>query len=110
MTGKEIANNLRNSTKRWGKAFLMSRNSEGEPYYCVIGLKCHEAGIEDSRIYRKTGDANMYGLNLKTLYQLNDAASSKEALIGLLEGVLWRDFNFDIEAFIERLKGQAPLP
>lgn len=120
MLGKDIAKNLRESKREWGRQKLCSvflgltrSGKQKKVYsYCVLGLKAREAGVSSeflviasdySVLYREAaqGDSDYLSL-LQRVYDLNDKASSKEQLIERFD--LCGDLDYPIERFIKYLK------
>lgn len=120
MLGKDIAKNLRESKRSWGRLQLCSISKSltknGKPKkiysYCVLGLKAREAGVSSeflvvasdySVLYREAAQGDLdYLMQLQRVYDLNDKASSKEQLIERFD--LCGDLDYPIERFVKYLK------
>jgi hypothetical protein len=108
MTGKEIANNLRNSKEAWTTGVLASIEELGEkPAFCVLGLKLYEAGIPLEELINTEEPNCNFPPILGSLMQLNDLSVDKDALIYQLDSNTWKDVDFPIEELVESLKKHA---
>lgn len=120
MLGKDIAKNLKESKRGWGRLQLCSISKSltknGKPKkvysYCVLGLKAREAGVSSeflviasdySVLYREAaqGDSDYLSL-LQRVYDLNDKATTKEELIQRFD--VCGEVDYPIEHFIKYLK------
>lgn len=102
MMGKEIAENLRNSKENWNDGYLLRIDAEGNRSYCVVGLKLHEAGIEDRFLLNQ---GNIEGFHtLDGLFGLNDSCEQKEELIEKLESDDLRSVDYPIEALVRYIR------
>jgi hypothetical protein len=104
MTGKQIAENLKGSKRKWGTGSLFAGG-----FYCVLGIKALEAGVRNTTLqeYDNSNDVKDYASfwALGHLVGMNDKAKSKKDLITkLLEKRNVRK-NFAVEKFVAYLKG-----
>lgn len=111
MTGKQIAANLRGSRRKWTSGQLFDG---GDGAFCVLGIKAAEAGVKpefmealSAGIYENPRGDEVeipYGRfqGVKSLYHLNDDASSKRELIKTLE-TEYGDNHFEVEGFVAKL-------
>lgn len=119
MTGKQIAENLRNSKENWTKRALYRREKEA---FCVLGLKAYEAGVSKnvleglaaiSEAMAERGSVLWLKLkrahpDINEIWQINDASITKEDCIAAFEAQGEREFP--VEAFIDYLKAYyAPI-
>lgn len=120
MLGKDIAKNLRESKREWGRQKLCSvflgltRSGKSKKIYsyCVLGLKAREAGVSSeflvvasdySALYREAAEGDLdYLMQLQRVYGLNDKAITKEELIQRFD--ICGNLDYPIERFIKYLK------
>lgn len=116
---KQIADNLKKegAKYRWNKGSLISYGFLPEPSYCVLGIKCKEAGIPDLVLAWFDAGHGYVGMpyvvmqiyrKLEPVMNLNDNAADKIALIEKLSSAN-DETDYPVEEFIESLKSKELL-
>lgn len=116
MTGKQIAQNLRDNAKKWIQNYYHSKDKTGEDLYCVIGLKLHELGVDvndwrghrnEERVGILAARRSVYipnAFSLEQLQRANDRAKTVEEVIAYAEAN--GDVNYPLEELAEALKAK----
>ena len=109
MTGKQIADNLRQNRDRWGRYRYFDSASKS---YCVIGLKLSELGVpvetwanQDLGIGTMT--ESLCPIELVRLQNANDSSGTVDQLIALCETPEWAVTNFPLEELAEEFKRRS---
>lgn len=115
MTGREVAQNLRNSPLKWGRWHLHDQG-----HFCALGIKLHERGFTAGELdYSEVPKERLEDVEydpprgIVQLTCLNDSCRTKKELIQQLERPRYINMEFDIEGFavrFARIIGKAYVP
>lgn len=109
MTGKQIAENLRQNRHRWTR---YKYHDAATGSYCVIGLKLMELGVpveswKNQELGIGTMTDRLCPIELIRLQNANDSALSVDQLIQWCEQPDHANENFPLEALAEEFKRRA---
>jgi hypothetical protein len=122
MTGKQIAENLRQNKGLWRKHYYRGKCDDGVVRMCVIGLKLFELGVSAEMLegWKSHGigliaNPSLDGKEpflsyeeankLKKLQEVNDLAADVEYLIQFAEGT--ESVDYPLEKLAEEIKARG---